>query len=352
MLHSPHFDLDLSCACILANMLSYPERREELCALSSFLTMDALSTETKREVAPGLVYAAMALGVVAVSSSSIIITRLERDGVEPLVIAFYRMLLATSLLAIPALKLKRAEIKRLSRSDFLLLLISGVFLAIHFGSWISSLKYIPISSSVLLVASHPLFVVIASAIFLGETPTRRLVAGTILGLAGTAVILGQGFSGLNKALWGDLLALIGALSTVVYLLIGRKVRGRLSLLAYVVPAYAACSVLLFVWAVALGNRLTGYNGVEWACFLGLAIIPTILGHTVLNWAIKHVAASAISTALLGEPVVASLLACLFFAQIPSPYTFAGGSLVLLGIYMVVSKRTAVQTVERALDTTS
>jgi drug/metabolite transporter (DMT)-like permease len=299
----------------------------------------------------GIVYAAMALGVVAVSSSSILITNLERRGVEPLVIAFYRMLLATFLLALPALKFKRNEIKRLSRNDLILLIISGLFLAIHFGSWISSLKYIPISSSVLLVASHPLFVVIASAVFLGEFPTRRLIGGTILGLAGTGVILGEGFSGLNKALWGDILALIGALSTVVYLLIGRRVRAHLSLLAYVVPAYSACCFLLLGWAVVLGNRLTGYSGLEWACFLGLAIVPTILGHTVLNWAIKHVAASAISTALLGEPVVASLLALFFFAQMPSVYTIAGGSLVLIGIYLVLS-RTPAPSLERALDTST
>jgi drug/metabolite transporter (DMT)-like permease len=298
----------------------------------------------------GVVYAAMVLGVVAVSFSSILITKLERAGVAPLVISFYRMLLATLLLAPPSLKFKRQEIGRLSRTDILLLAVSGVFLAIHFGSWISSLKYIPISSSVILVASHPLFVVIASALFLGEYPTKRIVAGTLLGLAGTGVIFGEGFSGLNRMLWGDVLALVGSLSTVVYLLIGRKVRARLSLLAYVVPAYGTCSLLLFIWTVALGDRLAGYTRVQWAYFLALAVVPTILGHTVLNWAIKHVPASAISTALLGEPVVASLLACLFFAQIPSAYTFGGGSLVLIGIYLVVSRRnipTAV--VERSLD---
>jgi len=142
---------------------------------------------------------------------------------------------------------------------------------------------------------------------------------------------------------------IGALSTVGYLLIGRKVRAHLSLLAYVVPAYAACTLLLLGWAVVLGNRLTGYTSVDWACFVGLALLPTILGHTVLNWAIKHVPASAISTALLGEPVVASVLACFFFAQIPSVYTIAGGSLVLIGIYLVISKASA-RSLERALDT--
>jgi drug/metabolite transporter (DMT)-like permease len=289
----------------------------------------------------------MLLGVVAVSSSSIIITRLERGGVEPLVIAFYRMLLATLLLAVPAFKFKREEIRGLKRADFILLTVSGLFLAIHFGSWISSLKYVPIASSVLLVASHPLFVVVAAAVFLGEAPTKRIIAGTTLGLAGTGLILGEGFAGLNKALWGDALALVGALSTVVYLLIGRRVRARLSLLAYVVPAYAACCLLLFGWAVALGNRLTGYSGAEWVCFLGLAVVPTILGHTVLNWAIKHVAASAISTALLGEPVVASLLAALFYRQIPSVYTVAGGCLVLVGIYLVVSRRATLQTLQPA-----
>src|SRR5262249_35481734 len=211
-------------------------------------------------------------------------------------------------------------------------------------------KYIPISSSVLLVASHPLFVVIASAVFLGESPTGRIIAGAILGLAGTGFIFGAGVAGFEQASWGGLVGLVCVLSTVVCVLIGRRVRARLSLLAYVVPAYAACSLLLFGWAVALGNRLTGYTGVEWACFLGLAIVPTILGHTILNWAIKHVAASAISTALLGEPVVASLLAWLFYAQVPSAYTVVGGSLVLIGIYLVISRWTDGPSIERELDT--
>jgi drug/metabolite transporter (DMT)-like permease len=309
--------------------------------------METAGTLANERKGQGRVYVAMTLGVVAVSSSSIIITRLERGGVEPLIIAFYRMLLATLLLAIPALKARRNEIRSLKRGDVVLLIVSGLFLAIHFGSWISSLEYIPISSSVLLVASHPLFVVIAAAVFLGEVPTKRVIAGTVLGLAGAAVILGEGFAGLNRALLGDVLALIGALSTVVYLLIGRRVRARLSLLAYVVPAYATCCVLLFGWALALGNRLTGYGAADWLCFLGLAVVPTILGHTVLNWAIKHVAASAISTALLGEPVVASLLAGLFYAQIPSGYTVAGGCLVLIGIYLVVSRKAAPQALESA-----
>ena len=164
--------------------------------------MDAVQPATTHARGLGIVYAAMTLGVVAVSSSSILITGLERRSVEPLVIAFYRMLLATFLLALPAFKFKRDEIKRLSRNDLILLIVSGLFLTIHFASWIASLEYIPISSSVLLVASHPLFVVIASAVFLGEFPTRRIVGGTILGLAGTGLILGEGFAGLNKALWG------------------------------------------------------------------------------------------------------------------------------------------------------
>src|SRR5258708_19014693 len=131
-----------------------------------------------------LVPTAMTLAVIALSFASIFITKLEGAEVPPLVIAFYRMAIATALLLPPALAFKRREVASLARKDFGLLALGGLCLAIHLGAWITSLKYIPIPTSVVLVNSHPLFVVIASYLFLGELPERRSVLRTAVGLAG------------------------------------------------------------------------------------------------------------------------------------------------------------------------
>lgn len=283
------------------------------------------------------VAAAMTLAITALSFASIFITRLEAAEVPPLVIAFYRMAITTALLLPPALAFRWKEIASLARKDFGLLALGGLCLAIHFGAWIASLKYIPIATSVVLVNSHPLFVVIASYLFLGERPARRSVLGTAVGLAGMLVMSQDALSGLQLALRGDGLALIGALAVVGYFIVGRKARARISLLGYVTPLYAVCSVILLVFVLVSRDALAPYSVSAWAYLAALAVVPTIIGHTLFNWSIKHVKPTAIALTFLGEPVVAGLLALMFLGQRPPLATFIGGALVLAGVYLTTSK---------------
>ena len=280
---------------------------------------------------------AMAFAVLGLSFASIFITELERAEVPPLVIAFYRMAIATVLLLPPALVFKRKEIVSFARADLGMVVLGGLCLAIHFGAWITSLKYIPIATSVVLVNSHPLFVVIASYFFLGEKPTSRNLIGTAIGLAGMAIISHDALGELQVAMKGDGLALLGALAVVGYFIVGRKARARVSLLAYVTPLYAACSLFLLFCVLIAGNSFGPYRVSAWAYLAALAVVPTIVGHTVFNWALKHVRPTAISVAFLGEPVVASVLALIFFGQTPPLATFIGGAFVLAGVFLTTSK---------------
>jgi len=279
----------------------------------------------------------MAFAVVALASSVLFITKLQQSEVPALVIAFYRMAIASAVLSVPALTLKSKEIAALSRRDVGLLALGGLCLAVHFGAWITSLKYIPIATSVVLVNSHPLFVVAASYLFLGERPQRRALIGTAIGILGMMIMSYNALGDLQLALKGDGLAVLGALAVVGYFIVGRKARARISLLSYVAPLYAVCSLILLVWVVAAGDRLLPYDASTWGYLAALAIVPTLIGHTVFNWAIKHVRPTAISLAFLGEPVAASVLALIFFAQRPPLTTFFGGALVLAGVYLTTAK---------------
>lgn len=281
--------------------------------------------------------AAMGFAVLALAFSAIFIIKLEQAEVAAPVIAFYRMAIATALLLPPALEFKWKEIRSLGQEDIGLLAVGGFFLAVHFAAWITSLKYVPIATAVVLVNSHPLFVVIASYLFLGERPSRRSLIGAGVGLAGMAVMSHDALGDLRPALKGAGLALLGALAVVGYFIVGRKARARLSLLGYVTPLYAMCSLLLLIWVIAAGDQLLPYTASTWGYLAALAIVPTIIGHTVFNWAIKHVRPTAISLAFLGEPVAASVLALIFFAQRPPLATLAGGALVLAGVYLTTSK---------------
>lgn len=302
--------------------------------LTSIVTQD--HTNTPRH-ATARVMIAMGFAVFALAFASIFITELERSEVPPLVIAFYRMAIAAALLLPWALAFKWKEIASLAPRDLGLLVLGGFCLAVHFGAWITSLKYVPIATSIVLVNSHPLFVVIASYFFLGERPPRRGWIGTGIGLAGMAVMSHDALGDVRLAVKGDSLALLGALAVVGYFIVGRKARARISLLGYVTPLYAVCSLFLLIWVLMAGNPLAGYSATVWSYLAALAIVPTIIGHTVFNWALKHVRPTAISLAFLGEPVIASLLALIFFAQRPTLATFFGGVLVLAGIYLTTSK---------------
>jgi len=280
----------------------------------------------------------MTLAIVALSFSSIFVKKLESEAVTPGVIAFYRMAIATALLLPGALALRRRELAALTRREIAMLILGGFCLAVHFGAWITSLRYIPIATSVVLVNTHPLFVAIASYVFLGEKPTRQVIAGTVVGLMGMAIISADAFADLRLALLGDGLAVLGALAVVGYFIVGRKVRARISLLGYATPLYAVCSGFLLCWVIAGGESLFPYRATVWFYLVALAVVPTLVGHTVFNWALKHVAPSAVSITFLAEPLVASVLAFVFFAQQPPASTLKGGALVLAGVYLTTASR--------------
>ena len=280
---------------------------------------------------PGRARLALGLGVaiLAISFAGVLIRGAGLAGAPFLAVAFYRMAFSTLLLGVAA-AVTRARPP--SRSDAAVLAVSGLCLAAHFGLWTLSFAYIPVARSVLIVDSQTIFVVVASALVLGERPSKRTLLGVAVAVAGIAVISADSFGGAAGGAWrGDLLALGGAVTVAGYLLAGRSVRRRLGLLGYVVPVYAVATAALFVWCVAAGVPLAGFAPKAWLGFALLAVVPTLFGHTVFNWLLGYLRADAVSIAILAEPVGAAALAFLFFGEVPSAWTLAGAPLVLAGL---------------------
>lgn len=274
---------------------------------------------------------ALMLGIVAISFASVLIRGLALSGVALLTVAFYRMAFATAILGAMAAG-RRTRIT--GEGHRRILLFSGVCLAAHFALWTMSFGYVPVARSVLIVSSQTVFVVIFSAIFLGERPTRRVLIGVVLAMAGVAIISAQGFAGGGGDSWkGDLLALGGAVTVVGYFLSGRYSRARLGLLGYVVPVYTIATLGLLLLCVGSGAALTGFPPRIWIGFLLLAIIPTIFGHTVFNWLLGYLRADTVSVAILAEPVGAAVLAFLIFGEVPSMWTIVGAPLILGGLVL-------------------
>lgn len=276
-------------------------------------------------------YLAVVLGVIAVSFASIFI---RLSSAPPLVIAFYRLFFTFLILTPLALRNgARAELGRMTARDLLLAACSGVFLALHFAVWITSLSYTSVASSTVLVTMQPLFVVAGGYLFLQERIGRSALFGAALALAGSALIGISDFRIGGLALWGDILAFSGAAFVAGYVLIGRNLRNHLSVTTYTFLVYGVASVCLLVFNLLGGQRLYPYPAADWVWFLALAVVPTIMGHNVFNWALRYVKAAVVSVSVLGEPVGASVLACLIFHEMPTVLQLAGGSLILTGLYL-------------------
>jgi drug/metabolite transporter (DMT)-like permease len=234
-----------------------------------------------------------------------------------------------------------AAIRRLSGRDWALGLLSGAFLAGHFWSWIASLSYTTVASSVVLVNTQPIFVALLSIAFLGERPSRRQWVGIGVAVMGAAVIGWGDFAGGVDPLVGDLLAVAGAVFVSLYYVIGRRLRQRLELWDYIAVVYgAAAAILLGATAAMPGVDVAGYPGTDWLVFLALAAGPMMIGHTGVNYALRYIPAYVANLALLGEPIGATLLAWWLpgIRERPSVQLVLGGALVLFGIGLGVRRR--------------
>jgi drug/metabolite transporter (DMT)-like permease len=279
-------------------------------------------------------YLAVLLAVIAMSSAAIF-TRLSTA--PPLAIAFYRM--GFSLLILTPLALSpsgRTELRSIERRDLAAAVIAGLFLAIHFTVWITSLEYTSIASSTVLVTMQPLFVVTLGSLFLKEKFSIKTLLGAGLALSGSILVGAGDFQIGGKALWGDILAFSGAFFIAVYFLIGRNLRGKLSLFPYVFLVYGIATAFLLAANLYAQVPLYPYPHLDWVWFLALAVFPTIGGHTVFNWALRYVKTMVISVSILGEPVGATILAFLIFGEVPGCLQLLGGLIIITGIYLFLT----------------
>ncbi|MEA3459099.1 MAG: pyrimidine 5'-nucleotidase [Chloroflexota bacterium] len=275
-------------------------------------------------------YLGLLIGIVAVSFASIFIRLAEAP---PLVIAAYRLSLASLILIPLALARSRSELRRLTNGDFILALIAGLFLALHFASWITSLEYTSVASSVILVTIHPIFVGLASHLLLNEKLSRWRAMGIALSVLG-GMIIGYGDFGLGWGeLFGDLLAIAGAVMVAGYFLIGRRLRAKFSLLAYISLVYSVAAAITVILCLLTGQNLMGYPRQTYLMFILLALVPQLVGHSSFNWALKYLSATFIAVSILGEPIGSTILAYFILNEIPTITKMAGGALIMVGIYI-------------------
>ncbi|WP_373895137.1 DMT family transporter [Virgibacillus sp. CBA3643] len=278
-------------------------------------------------------YIAVVIGVITVSSSAVLVKL--ADSAPSAIIANYRLLFAV-IMMLPVVLLKyRHEFRLISRQDWILSILAGVFLAVHFILWFESLNYTSVASSVVLVTLQPIFAFLGTYVFFKERFSSGAIISMIIALFGSFLISWGDFQLSGMALFGDILALFGAIAITVYFLFGQRVRKNLSLMTYTFVVYGASSVTLIIYNMAQSNPFFGYPADHWWIFLALAIFPTFFGHTLFNWALKWLSTSTISMGIVFEPVGASILAYFILGEVVTWAQLLGGSIVIFGLCLFI-----------------
>ncbi len=277
----------------------------------------------------------LSLAVLFVSFGSILV---RLAAAPPLAVSFYRMAIACSILLPFAGPDARRSWPALDRRRRSLVVVAGLALALHFATWIASLSYTTVASSVLLVNTAPLFAIVLSRLFLHERPPVVVQVAIPVAFAGAALIALGDWAGSPGSLLGNGLAVAGAVTLAIYQVVGRGLRDALPLNAYVLAVWGTAALALVALAWSFGVPLGGYPERTWLLFVALAIVPTIGGHGLANKSLRSLPAPTVGLFLLGEPVIATLLAWLLFREAPGPWTLAGGAVVLGALGLVLARR--------------
>jgi len=280
-----------------------------------------------------LPYLALIVGMFAISTSAILI-RWTSDETEPLVIGSYRQTFATLLFVPFLIKDKAQELFSLSQARIGEMVVTGILLGAHFGFFISSVKATSVAASVLLGTCHIIYVAIIGWILFGEGLTRKGIIGTSLALSGIVILFWGDLAQDPGNFDGNVLAFISGILAGLYYLGGRKLRKEISLPTYALVVYLSSAITMWIVVIVQDLEYLNIPNSDFQLFFLMALVPTLLGHTMQNWALAFLPAYVVSITLLTEPIGSGILAWHLFEEVPSLGVFIGGLIVLFGVYMV------------------
>jgi len=297
-------------------------------------------------ISPGTDRRALAVLGLALLGVSLSGPLVRLSHAHPLAIAAWRLAFSLIVIAVALLVTGQwRQWRRLTLRETAIAAGAGSMLALHFWSWNTSVALTSVAASVVLVNTQPVVVAVLSVFWLREAPSRRQWIGISVAMLGALVVAlpdllaTQDAVNRPRALLGDLLALVGAVTAATYFVAGRRLRGTLELWAYVGLVYGTCFVALLLLALLASAPMLHQPPRELAIFAGLALGPMLLGHTGLNWALKRSPAYVVNLTLLGEPIGATLIAAFLpgIREVPAPLTFVGGAIVFVGILLTVRR---------------
>jgi drug/metabolite transporter (DMT)-like permease len=321
-------------ACNLADSYEHSQSLTGVCAVQN-------SPPVARST-PFRAYVVIVVAIVATSSAAILIRLALDEDMPPLLIACARLLIATFALAPIVMRRYRATVARLASNELKLIALAGLCLAVHFSAWVASLQYTTVLVSVVIVSTGPIWVAILEVVFLHIRLSRLVVLGLIVALFG-GVVIGFPLPGalnaehatesLDATITGALLALVGALTVSVYMLIGRKLRTQLPVIPYVFLVYGAASLVTLLAIGFTSTPVSGFRTQGYLVLLAMGLVPQLLGHSSLNYLLEYFPAAMVSMFSQLEPIGSAVLAVMLFRELPPGKQIVGSAIIIIGVIL-------------------
>ncbi|NWG35305.1 MAG: DMT family transporter [Chloroflexi bacterium] len=275
-------------------------------------------------------YIALGIGILALSFSAMFVRWANAPGP---VTAFYRMFFSIFMLA-PLVLTRKEESRTLRGSTLIFPLLAGVFTALDLGLWTTALSYTTAANATLLGNTAPLWVALGTWLILKQKLSGTFWRGLAITLAGAALIMGADFILHPRFGVGDLMAIFTGFFYGGYFLFTEKSRLHFSPIAHIWIVGVGASVSLLILNRILQNPLAGFDTRTWIVFLTTALVSQLIGYMALAYALGHLPASIVSPTMVLQPVVTAFLAIPLLGEIPNLWQGIGGTVALIGIYMV------------------
>ena len=268
------------------------------------------------------------MAAVAASFSAIFVRLINAD---PMAIGFYRLTFSVPFFAAAVFVWHRKELFSITKKQLLGCVLGGLFLTGHFFTWFTAIGHTTVASAVVLCSTHPIIILLITVLILREKTSLKAVIGVVIALVGAGIITGGDYSFAGEAIYGDIMAFLGALFMALYFLVGRKMRKQLNATVYVFLIFTTCWIAFTIGMVATDTPFVGYSKMDYFYLFALAMICQIGAHAVFNWCLGHVSPLYISTIETGEAIFASALAAIIFAEIPTLWQLIGGAITIFGL---------------------
>ena len=272
------------------------------------------------------------LAMVSVSSTSLVVRSVAT--VPALVLAFWRMFTASGMLwsysvIRPAGKLSPINKKRI--------IFAGIFLGCHFACFFLGIRNTSIANATLLGCMAPIFTVFIS-IFQKKKINKMTYVGVIVALIGGGIIQSGDLSLNNANLFGNSIALLSALFIAITFVLAEEIRQETDNVVYGRSLFFVASITVLLIAATVGDSILNFKAADIPWFLFLGLVPSIFGHNLLNYAVKYITPTAVSSVPLGEPIIASIFALLLFGEAIPIGALLGGPVVLIGVYIIINNQ--------------